>query len=122
MPDDRATHREKASGLRNLATLQTLANGAKPRERHQLANRFARLENERARLERELGAWENCVHAATIKLAKVNQEIAAIRTRLFDVPGKRAAFRRGRGQRPAAAETQVAGPAALRGRAIPLEY
>jgi hypothetical protein len=122
MPNDRAAHREKASGLRSVATLQTLANGAKPRERHQLANRFARMENERARLERELGAWENCAHAAAVKLAKVNQEIAAIRARLFDVPGKRAALRRGRGQRPAPAETQVAGSTALRGRAISLEY
>ncbi len=122
MANERAAHKEKPSGLRNVATLQTLANGAKPRERHQLANRFARLENERARLERELGAWENCVHVATIKLAKVNQEIASIRARLFDVPGKRAAFRKGRGQRPAAAQTPVPGPTALRGRAIPLEY
>lgn len=114
--------RKTAGGLRSIATLQTRANGAKPRERHQIANRFARLENERARLEREIGIWETCRRATAVKLAKVNDEIAALRPALFEKAGRGAAFRHGRGQRRAPAETQVAGSTAPHNRAMTLEY
>jgi len=61
MPDHRAKNnrRNAAGGLHSIATLQTLANGAKPCERQHMATRFARLENERARLERELMIWRH---------------------------------------------------------------
>ena len=72
MTKDRKT---ALSSLRSIATLQTHARGAKPRERHQIANRYARLENERARLEREIGMWDNCRQMAASKLAKVREEI-----------------------------------------------
>ncbi|MFI5016035.1 MAG: hypothetical protein ACHQAY_27180 [Hyphomicrobiales bacterium] len=114
--------RKAAGGLRNIATLRTLANGAKPRQRHQIANRFARLENERARLERELGMWDNCRHATAIKLAKVNEEIAELRPALFEAPGTNAVLRQGHGQRRTPAETQVAGSTAPHKRAMTLEY
>jgi chromosome segregation ATPase len=113
---------KKLGSLRKLATLQTLANGAKPRERHHLANRFARLENERARLERELSSWENCKQATTLKLAKVNEEIASLRAALFEPAGKRAIFRKGHGQRRAPTTRQVREPTLPRHRAITLEY
>ena len=123
MPNDRINGgRKAAGGLRNIATLLTLANGAKPRERHQIANRFARLENERARLDRELSTWDNCRRATAIKLAKVNEEIAAIRPSLFEPPAHHAAFRQGRGRRRAPAETQVSGSTAPHNRAMTLEY
>lgn len=123
MPDHRANNtRKAATGLRNIATLQTLAIGAKPRQRHEIANRFARLENERARLERERGIWENCRRATAIKLAKVNEEIAALRPALFERSGRHAAFRQGHGQRCTAAKTQVPGSTAPHNRAMTLEY
>ena len=41
MTDNRANNTRKAGGgLRKIATLQALATGAKPRQRHELANRF----------------------------------------------------------------------------------
>lgn len=113
---------KKLGGLRKVATLQTLANGAKPRERHHLANRFARLENERARLERELSGWENCRQTAMRKLAKVNEEIESLRAVLIEPTGKRAIFRKSHGQRHAPTEAQAREPLLPRHRAIPLEY
>jgi len=114
--------RKGVGGLRRVSTLQTLSNSAKPRERHQMANRFARLENERARLERELSTWENCKQATAIKLAKVNEEIAAVQPALFETAGKRAAFRKGHGQRHTPTETQVRESIVPRHRAMTLEY
>jgi len=123
MPNQRTKDaRGTAHGLRNIATLRTLAVGVKPRQRHHIANRFARLENERARLERELGMWENCSHAAAIKLAKVNEELATLRRDLLGPPGRHAMFRRKRGQRRTPAETQVPGSTAPHNRAMTLEY
>lgn len=81
MPDHRAKNnrRNAAGGLHSIATLQTLANGAKPCERQHMATRFARLENERARLERELIICEERSRATVTKLVKVGAGIAALR-------------------------------------------
>ena len=110
------------SGLRSIATLQTLAGGSKPRERHQLANRYARLENERARLEREIGIWENCRQTATNKLAKVREEIDSLRPLLDEVPAKKAVCRNGRGQRRGLGSTDVPGSSPALNRTMQLEY
>jgi hypothetical protein len=82
MPDHRAKNnrRNAAGGLHSIATLQTLANGAKPCERQHIATRFARLENERARLECELIIWEERSRATATKLVKVGAGIAALRS------------------------------------------
>lgn len=113
---------KRPRSLYRLATLQTLANGAKPRERRHLANRFARLENERARLERELSSWESCRLTAAHKLATVNTELASLRSALFEPAGKSAVFRKGRGQRHAPTATQAREPMLPRHRAMTLEY
>lgn len=121
MPSHQANHRT-AGGLRKIATLQTLSDGAKPRERHHMATRFARLENERARLERELSTWDNCRRATAIKLAKVNESIAAMQPVLFEPAAKHAVFRQGHGRRRTPAETQESGSTAPANRAMTLEY
>jgi len=114
--------RKGLSGLRKVATLQTLANAAKPRERHQMANRFARLENERARLEREVSAWENRMQATALRLAKVNDEIEALRPSLLDPAHKESALRKGRGRRSPVTEAQVREPLYSHHTALTLEY
>jgi hypothetical protein len=80
----RNNRRNPAGGLHGIATLQTVANGTKPCERHHLANRFARLENERARLERELGIWADRQRATATRLAQVNAQVAAVWAALFE--------------------------------------
>lgn len=108
--------RKSPSTLRSVATLQTLARDARPRERHQIANRFARLENERARLDREIGIWETRLQATMKKLTKVREEIAALRPLLDEVPAQKTACRTGRGQRrsPALTDMQERSPAPKR--------
>jgi len=108
--------RKSLSGLRCVATLQTLARNAKPQERYQIANRFAHLENERARLEREVGIWETRVQATAKKLAKVREEIDLLRPHLEEAPVPKIASHAGRGQRrsPALTETRERSPAANR--------
>ena len=119
MTKDRKT---ALSSLGRIATLQTHARGAKPRERHQIANRYARLENERARLEREIGMWEHCRQMAASKLAKVRGEIDSIRPLLAEVPAKKTPARSGRGQRRGRATTDVRGPSLVHTRTFQLEY
>ncbi|MDE2135320.1 MAG: hypothetical protein KGM97_04690 [Alphaproteobacteria bacterium] len=110
MPNEK---RKSPSTFRSVATLQTLARDVRPRERHQIANRFARLENERARLEREVGIWETRLQATAKKLAKVREEIEALRPLLDEAPAPKGACRSGRGQRrsPALTDTRERSPA-----------
>src|SRR5262249_30405414 len=123
MPDYRATNnrRNSAGGLHRIATLQTLANGTKPSERHHLANRFARLENERARLERELITWEDRGRAPATKLADLNARVAALRSALFEGPGTQGGLchRRPRRLRP---DAEVPASTTPHNRAATLEY
>lgn len=114
--------KKSLNGLRSIATLQTLAGGATPRERHQLANRYARLENERARLEREIGIWENCRQTAANKLAKVHEEIGALRLMLDEVPAEKPARRNGSVLRRGPAAADGPGPVPAQGRTMQLEY
>lgn len=108
--------RKSPSSLRCVATLQTLVRNAKPRERHQIANRFARLENERARLEREIGIWETRLQATAKQLTKVCEEIDSLRPLLDEAPAKSAVCRTGRGQHRGSGltDTQQRSPAANR--------
>jgi hypothetical protein len=110
------------SSLRSISTLQTLAQGAKPRERHQLANRYARLENDRARLEREIGMWESCGQMAAKRLVKVREEIDTLRSLLDEVPTKNAIGRsRGGHRRSSTLSDAQRSPSAL-SRTMELDY
>ena len=118
----RKNTRKTPGGLRCVATLQTLARSTEPQERYQIANRYARLENERARLEREVGIWETRLQATTKKLAKVREEIDTVRPLLEEAPAKNAVCRSGRGQRRGQALTDVPGSATAPRRTMQLGY
>lgn len=115
-------HKTGPGGLRSVATLQTLSNSAQPRERHHLVSRFARLENERARLEREAEMWATRKTATDDKLAKICEQIDALRAALLEEPAKKPVVRQARGHSRPRASTEVAGSAAPPGRNISLEY
>ena len=102
--------RSGPSALRQVATLKTLADAARPRARHQLVNRFARLENERARLERERDMWLARQTAVEHKLAKLREQIALLRPLLLDQPAGR--------RRSAAKAPETAAPVPARDMAI----
>jgi len=114
--------RKTPSGLRSVATLQTLARSTEPQERYQIVNRYARSENERARLEREIGIWENRLQATTEKLAKVREEIDTIKPLLEEAPAKNAVCRSGRGQRRGQALMDASGSSTAPRRTMQLGY
>ena len=117
------TERQKGvGGLRDVATLQTRSHQSKPRNRHQAANRFARLENERARLERERAMWETRKSATDDRLAKVCEEIEALRPLLLDEPAKHPVHRQGHRRTRARATTEVANPSRPPNRNLSIEY
>jgi hypothetical protein len=77
---------DAAAPRRRITAPRIPANRAKPRGHHQVGNRLARLENERARLERELVICESRRQAAAGRLAKLNTELAALQPTLFETP------------------------------------
>lgn len=115
-------NRNSAKGFREVATLQTLAHGTQPRERHELASRFARLENERRRLELELGIWETRKSATEDKLANICRQIEALRPLLLDDPAALPRARAARRERRSRAATEEAGARVRESRAIAIEY
>src|SRR5215510_9640976 len=77
---------DAAAPWRRVTAPRIPANRAKPRVHHRVGNRSARLEHERARLERELVICESRRQAAASRLAKVNTELAALQPTLFEAP------------------------------------
>ncbi len=73
-------------GLRTLATLQTRLVNAKPANRTQAVSRYARLENERMRIQRELDAWNARRLEAERMLAAVDAELDTIKAMLLGTP------------------------------------
>ena len=65
-------------GLRDLATLRTRASTAAPANRAQAVSRFALLENEKARLLREIDNWSVRKVAAELMLTRVETELASL--------------------------------------------
>lgn len=95
----------KMRGLRDVATVQTQIVRSAPTNRIQAVSRFARLENERMRILRELDAWNARKCEAERMLAKVEEELAAMQALLLETqptparpaaaPKRRAAARAG---------------------------
>lgn len=114
--------RQPANGLRNVQTLQTMSHGTRSKERHHLVSRFARLETERARLEREVEMWDARKRATEAKLTKVREQLAELQALLLEEPGKVTAARKVRGHGRPRASTEVAGTTAPPSRNFSLEY
>ena len=73
-------------GLRQLSTLQTRLDTASPANRTQVVSRFARLENERMRIQRELDAWNARKLEAERMLAAVDAELDRVKAMLLGTP------------------------------------
>ncbi|WP_454916591.1 hypothetical protein [Xanthobacter sediminis] len=108
MSTDRKAARMR--GLRDVSTVQTRIARSTPSNRTQAVSRFARLENERMRILRELDAWNARKGEAERMLAKVEAELAAMRTLLLDAPPP--APRPASGPRRRRAHGEAAAPAA----------
>ncbi|MGD8241102.1 MAG: hypothetical protein PVH68_21290 [Armatimonadota bacterium] len=71
-----------AKGMRDVATVQTLVNRSVPASRAQIVTQLARMEHEKARLERELGMWTSKQQQTQGRLAKVQHHIASLQRAL----------------------------------------
>lgn len=118
MSSDRKAARMR--GLREVSTVQTQIARSAPSNRTQAVSRFARLENERMRILRELDAWNARKVEAERMLAKVEEELAAMQALLLEAPaGARRGVSPSRRQRPS--EPAGAEPAAPRPHPL-IEY
>lgn len=114
---DRKTVRTR--GLRDVSTVQTQIVRSTPANRTQAVSRFARLENERMRILRELEAWSARKREAERMLAKVEEELAAMQALLLEAPSVRPPADPARRRRTSGEARAV--PAAARPHAL-IEY
>ncbi|MFT7140074.1 MAG: hypothetical protein ACI9B8_002498 [Sulfitobacter sp.] len=73
-------------GLRDIGTVRTVLQRQHKNERSHLVGRFARLDAERTRIEREIAMWSARKTSAEVLLLSVLTEIDAIRPMLIDEP------------------------------------
>ena len=74
----------KVKGMRNLATIQTVRNAARPSSRAEMAAQMARLEHERFRVERELAIFEEKKAHALESLQRTKAQIDQLSRALYD--------------------------------------
>ncbi|MBB5751376.1 hypothetical protein [Prosthecomicrobium pneumaticum] len=98
-------------GMRDVATIQSRLTHARPNNRTQAVGRYARLENERMRLQRELDNWTMRKLEAERALARIDAEIAAMRDLLLGTPDAARTPARRRRAAPKGQEALVSAPA-----------
>jgi hypothetical protein len=76
-----------AKGMHDIASAQTLINRSVPATRAQVMAQLARMEYERARLERELALWAGKRERTQSRLGKVQQHIGLLQQALDQAPG-----------------------------------
>jgi len=69
---------ETTRGMRDVPTIQGLRNRALPATREQAVTELARLEHEKARLERELEMWLANGKKTSHRLARVQEKLALL--------------------------------------------
>jgi len=71
-------------GLRDIGTVRTVVQKQQKQERSFMVGRFARLDAERERLEREIAMWSSRQADAKLKLLAVIEQINTITPLLLD--------------------------------------
>jgi len=107
-------------GLRDIGTVRTVVQRLQKLERSHLVGRFARLDAERTRVERELVMWSTRKLAAEAKLAAVIEQIEEIQPLLLGESPTVNSRPRGQGHAPASSE--AIGSNTPRHLSVPLEY
>jgi hypothetical protein len=107
-------------GMRDIPTIQGLRHRGLPTTREQAVAEIARMEHERARLQRELEIWLSNQEKTQSRLRQVEERLACLQE-IFDPPvGNGQAKRRAQGTQTGLADD---GEGETRSwREIPLEY
>jgi predicted nuclease with TOPRIM domain len=74
--------RDRARGMRDIPTVQGLRNRSTPETRQQAVTEWARLEHEKARLEREMETWISNQKKTEERLKQVNERRARLQEML----------------------------------------
>jgi hypothetical protein len=77
-------------GMRDVLTIQGMRNRVLPKNREQAATELARMEHEKARLEREMAMWVSNQRRTEVRLQHVNERLAMLEA-MFNPPGSKAA-------------------------------
>jgi hypothetical protein len=85
---------ESVRGMRDVPTIQGLRNRALPTTRAQAVTEVARLEHEKARLQRELEMWQANEKKTSHRLARVQERLALLQHILDPAPVKKSTARR----------------------------
>jgi phage portal protein BeeE len=108
-------------GMRDIPTIQGLRHRAMPGNREQAVSELARLEHEKARLERELKIWISNQQKTEGRLRQVEERLALLEQMLNPPVAagstKHAEVRRSRTDKPDGGEGETQG-----WREVPLEY
>jgi len=120
---------KRTRGMRDIPTIQGLSSRSVPDTRPQAATELARLEPEKARLERELKMWVNNQKKTEDRLRQVEERLALVRQVLIppDAEGSTKPVRsvaegRARVRRSPAEKADGGEDEAQEWREIPLEY
>ena len=79
---------ESMRGMRDVPTLQSTRKRSLSVTREQAVTELARLEHEKARLERELGIWQANEKKTGRRLARVDEQLAVLQHILAPAPVK----------------------------------
>jgi chromosome segregation ATPase len=113
-------------GMREIATIQGLSRRSVPKNRPQAAAELARLEHEKARLERELKMWLDNQQKTEARLSRVEERLALVNQVLTPLPAegstKPSSRRRARIGRSPTAKADSGEGEEQGWKEIPLEY
>lgn len=106
-------------GMRNIPTIQGLRNRTVPATREQIMSELARLEHEKARLERELNMWLANQKKTQDRIQQVQERVNLLQHLLEDLsPKRRLAISPAPGEQTDEDDEQKVG----KYREVPLEY
>lgn len=103
-------------GMRDIPTIQGLRNRAVPSSREQVVSELARLEHEKARLERELSIWLANQKKTHDRIQQVQERLNLLQHMMQELPSKHRTA--DSGEQPELDEEKVAG----KYREVSLEY
>jgi hypothetical protein len=106
---------KRARGMRDIPTIQGLRNRSVPNTREQTVSELARMEHEKARLERELSIWMRKREVTEDHLRQVQERITLLQQTLNPISPDNRPSAAGGGQDGDATEERA-------WQEIPLEY
>jgi septal ring factor EnvC (AmiA/AmiB activator) len=112
---------KSAKGMRDIPTIQGLSSRSVPDTKPQAATELARLEHEKARLERELNIWIANQKKTEDRLRQVEERLALVR-QVLDPTAAGGSTKRAKVRRSPAGKTDSGEEEAQGWREIPLEY